>query len=238
MKILIFFFLETVAILGYSGCTAIGFGVGAIIDSQKPDYDTIPGWYATSVWRGEDIRLTKKTGEELKGEYLGLETLADSQYALVYNKFRDKYEKEISLPALGDSISIVSLKPAKEYKGKFLGFDDQYIWLRTGIWGSTQPIDMNKIDGITDRNGNPIEVGRLISLSSAGKIPALSTVALKTNSETLNIPTPAVDRIEIPVDKNAKWVGLGTRVIIDLAIIVFFSGQLHDLGSGGWSWSK
>jgi hypothetical protein len=210
--------LGTVAIFGYSGCTAIGFGVGAIIDSQKPDYDTIPGWYATSVWRGEDIRLTKKTGEELKGKYLGLETLADSQYAPMYNECRDKYKKEISLPALGDSISIVSLKPAKEYKGRFLGFDDQYIWLRTGVWGSTQPIDMRRIDGITDRNGNPIEVGRLISLSSAGKIPALSTVALKTNSETLHIPTPEVDQMVVPADKNAKWNGLGVGVAIDITI--------------------
>jgi hypothetical protein len=218
MKILILLLIGAEVVFGYSGCTAIGFGVGAIIDSQKADYDTIPGWYSTSIWRGEDIRVTKKTGEELNGKYLGLETLADSQYAPLYNECRDKYKKEFSLPALGDSVSIVSLKPAKEYKGKFLGFDDQYIWLRTGIRGSTQPIDMKRIDGITDRNGNPIEVGRLISLSSAGKIPALSTVVLKTSSDTLHISTPDVDRIVVPADKNAKWNGLGVGLAIDLSI--------------------
>jgi hypothetical protein len=238
MKILILLLIGTVAIFEYSGCTAIGFGVGAIIDSQKPDYDTIPGWYATSVWRGEDIRLTKKTGEELNGKYLGLEALGDSQYAPVYNECRDKYKKEISLPALGDSISVVSLKPVKEYKGKFLGFDDQYIWLRTGIWGSTQPIDMKKIDGITDRNGNPIEVSRLISLSSAGMIPAVSTVVLETNSNTLHIPTLAIDRIEVPVDKNARWEGLALGAVIDVAISAAFIAAIVSPWDWGPVWYK
>ncbi len=92
-------------IFGYSGCTAIGYGIGAAIDSHKQDYDTIPGWRAASIKRGRDITLTKKNGEELKGEYLGLDTVAVSQYAQWYNESHEKYEKNVQLPALGDSIS-------------------------------------------------------------------------------------------------------------------------------------
>jgi hypothetical protein len=227
------------AIFGYSGCTAIGFCIGAAIDSDKPDYDTIPGWRAASIERGKDITLTKKTREELKGKYLGLEGLADSQYARLYNECRERYKKVISLPALGDSISIVTLTPAKEYKAEFLRFDNQYIWVRTiDMWRATKRIHMGEIDSITDRNGNLIEVGRLVSLSSGGEIPALSAVALKTNSDTLHIPTPAVDRIEVPADKNAKWVGLVTGVLIDAAIIALLGSRFRGLDLEGWRWAK
>jgi hypothetical protein len=219
MKILILLLIGAEVVFGYSGCTAIGFGVGAIIDSQKADYDTIPGWYSTSIWRGEDIRVTKKTGEELNGKYLGLETLADSQYAPLYNECRDKYKKEISLPALGDSISIVTRESGKEYKGEFLGFDAQYIWVNTRMWRpNRQQVDMGKVDRITDQNNNLIDVKGLRDLSSEGEIPALSTVALKTNSETLHIPTAEVDQMVAPADKNAKWNGLAVGVAIDITI--------------------
>ena len=231
--------LGTMAILGYSGCTAIGFCGGAIIDSQKSDYDTIPGSHVASVKSGKDIRLTKKTGEDLKGKYLGLETLDYSLYARLYNECRERHKKEFSLPALGDSISIVTLTPAKEYKAEFLRFDNQYIWVRTiDMWKATKQIHMGEIDSITDRNGNLIEVRSLINLSSAGEIPGLSAVVLNTNSDTLRIPTSAVDRIEAPADKNAKWVGLAAGVLIDAAIIVLAVSSLRGLGSGGWSWAK
>jgi hypothetical protein len=220
--------LGTVAILGYSGCSVIGLCAGASIDNARPDYDTIPGSHVAIIERGKDIKLTMKTGEELKGEYLGVGRPADSQYARVYNEYRERYKKELLLPALGDSISTVTLESAKECKGEFLGFDNQYIWLRARMWPPNRVrIDMSVLKRITDRNGNLIEVGRLITLSSAGEIPALSGVALKANSDTLCIPNPEVDRIEVPVDKNAKWMGLGVGVVIDAVIIVAIADAMH-----------
>ncbi len=41
---------------------------------------------------------------------------------------------------------------------------------------TNEKIDMNKLERITDKNGNLIEVGKLKNLSSEGKIPALSAV--------------------------------------------------------------
>jgi hypothetical protein len=225
--------LGTVAIFGYSGCSVIGLCVGASIDNRRPDYDTIPGSHVASVKPGKDIRLTKKTGEQLEGKYLGLGTLADSQYAPLYNECRERYKKEFLLPALGDSISTVTRESGKEYKGEFLGFDNQYIWLRARRWWpNAVRIDMSALDRITDRNGNLIEVGRLISLSSAGEIPALSAVALKADSDTLHIPTLAIDRIEVPVDKNARWEGLALGAVIDVAISAAFIAAIVS----PWDW--
>jgi hypothetical protein len=230
--------LGVVAIFGYSGCTAVGFVVGASIDARTSDYDTIAGSNAASVEWGKEITLTKKTGEELRGEFLGVGMLADSQYARLYNECREKHKKEFSLPALGDTVSIVTLKPPKEYKAQFLGFDNQYIWVRMRQWWpNRQQIDMGKIDRITDRNGNLIEAGRLINLSSAGEIPALSTLALKTSSDTLHVPTPMVGRIVVLADKNAKWTGLVLGALIDVAIIVA-TARPGAYGLPGWSWPK
>ena len=197
------------AIFGYSGCTAIGYGIGAAIDSSKPDsYDTIPGWRAESIERGKHITLTKRNGEELKGEYLGLDTVAASQYAQWYDESREKYDKDFLLPALGDSITYTFLDRAKEYKGEFLGFDNQYICVRLmGIRGIVNgKIDMNNLERITDKNGNLIDVGKLKNLSSEGKIPALSAVrvTVKTDSDTLHVPMAAVARIAVPSEAGVR----------------------------------
>jgi hypothetical protein len=212
------------AIFGYGGCTAIGYSIGAGVDNNTPDYHTIPGCGAGSIERGKDITLTKKNGEEVKGEYLGLDTVAVSHYARWYNESREKCRKDVLLPGLGDSISFTLPKHAKEYKGEFLGFDNQYILVRLMEIREmvNEKIDMNKLERITDRNGHLIEVGKLKNLSSEGKIPALSavTVTVKTDSDTLHVPAAAVDRIEIPNDKYAKWVGLGVGAVIDVAILV------------------
>jgi hypothetical protein len=177
------------------------------------------------------MTLTKKTGEELKGEYLGVETLADSQYAPLYNECRERYKKEISLPALGDSISTVTLEFAKEHKGEFSGFENQYMWFRVmGISGiRKEKIDMTKLEKITDGSGNLIEVEKLINLSLGGKIPALYTeVTLRTDSDTTRIPTASVSRIAIPHAKGARWMGLALGACIDAVIIAAVAS--------GWEW--
>jgi hypothetical protein len=220
----------TVAIFGYSGCTAIGFGIGAAIDSHRPDYDTIPGWSAASIERGKDIKLTMKTGQELKGEYLGLGRPADSQYARVYNEYRENHKKEFSLPALGDSISIVTLEPAKQCKVEFSGFENQYMWIRVmAISGIERgKIDMNKLEKITDRSGNLIEVQKLIDLSLGGKIPAPYTeVTLRTDSDTTRIPIASVSRIEIPNSKTARWYGLALGACIDIIVGIDIWYEMH-----------
>jgi hypothetical protein len=269
------------AIFGYSGCSAIGFGIGGAIDSHKPDYDTIPGWRAASIQWGKHIALTEKNGEEVKGEYLGLDTVAVSEYAQWYNQSREKYNKDVLLPMLGDTISFTFLKPPTEYEGEFLGFDNQYILVKlTEIkrmvneridmgdleWitdkngnvievrklkslssqGKTptvssvmmnEQIDMNNLETITDKNGNVIEVRKLESLSLEGKIPSASTVKVRTGGDTIRVPTATVSHIEIPSDKNAKWVGLGIGSVVDMAIVVAVVISMSNTSSllgGNW----
>jgi hypothetical protein len=223
MKILILLLFGTVAIFGYSGCTAIGYSIGEGIDSQRPDYDTIPGSHVASIEQGKDIKLTMETGEELKGEYLGVDMVAASQYAESYNEVRERYQKDIRLPALGDSISFITQNFGREYKGEFSGFENQYMWIMVmGISGILrEKIDMSKLEKITVAGGNLIEVQKLINLSLGGKIPGLYTeVTLRTDSDTSRIPTANVSRIEIPNRKNGRWVGLGIGALIDAAIII------------------
>jgi hypothetical protein len=204
-----------------SGCTAIGFGIGAIIDSNKSDYDTIPVWHAASIERGKDITIVKKSGEVVKGKYIGLDTVATSQYAQSYDEIREKYQKDIALPVVGDSISFSVLKPANEYRGEFLGFDYPYLWVRlTGIRGIvSQKIDMTNLGRITDKNGNLIETGKIKNLFSEWKLPTESRVTVKTDADITHIPTAMVARIEIPNAKDATLRGLVLGALCDVGFI-------------------
>jgi hypothetical protein len=228
----------TAAVFGYTGCSVVFYTIGAHGDSSKPDFDTIPSWNAANIERGKDIKLATISGEELKGEYLGLDMVAASQYAKSYNEVQERYQKDIPLPALGDSISFIILNSEEEHRAEFSGFENQYMWVRvmaiSGIM--REKIDMNKLEEIRDRSGNLIDVQKLINLSSGGKIPALYTeVTLRTDSDTTRIPTASVSRIEIPNSKSARWIGLALGACIDAAIIAAVATPNLLWGSSSWS---
>jgi hypothetical protein len=83
--VFIIFFLF---ILQFTGCTAIGFGLGVISDSKKPDEKVIYLNELTKVKKGTPIRIIQKDKEEIQGILSGYAFRDEKEYMEVYNESR------------------------------------------------------------------------------------------------------------------------------------------------------
>ena len=57
--------------LAATGCTLIGFGIGAVVDASKKPV-VVPGKQAAAIEKGASVRIELKDGRHIKGKYLGL----------------------------------------------------------------------------------------------------------------------------------------------------------------------
>jgi hypothetical protein len=86
LKQLIFATFLGLSLLPFTGCmTAIGFGVGALSDSDKPKKLEIPLEQVFTISKNSKIQLLLKSGQELQGTFLTttVQTVGDEQVASI-----------------------------------------------------------------------------------------------------------------------------------------------------------
>jgi hypothetical protein len=213
-----------------------GLGIGAGIDSHKPDSLYLPGWKAEAIWPGTPVKLLLSDGSWVEGKYLRLEQVTQADYAKRYADFRQQKQETAFLPALGDTITIMR-KTGLYTEGEFLGFDHQplapmlrqrkvseietpgvQILVKHMGANTTGMVFLMHVDRITDARGNTIEGEVLRGFQSEGQIPIMSAIALRDLTGTTLIPVDQVHEIRAPNRKRAKWWGLGIGAVIDATV--------------------
>jgi len=63
--------LLSVVGLALTGCTLLGFGIGAVADASKKPV-VVPGELVAAIEKGASVRIELKDGRRIKGKYLGL----------------------------------------------------------------------------------------------------------------------------------------------------------------------
>ncbi len=63
--------LSSVSGLALTGCTLIGFGIGAAADASKKPV-VVPGTLVAAIEKGASVRVVLMDGRRIKGKYLGL----------------------------------------------------------------------------------------------------------------------------------------------------------------------
>jgi hypothetical protein len=226
-----------------NGCgSLIGLGVGAIIDSNKPDSLYISGWKAEKVKIGKNVGITLNDGKQLIGKYKGLELIPSEEYAQRYNETREKSLPDVILPPLGDTIGITQ-KSGMFIEREFLGFDYRYqptetkgekesspftpVLVTVKVKESTvaQNLSSTKLIKFSDSRGNVLVGEVLERLSSKGQIPFLSAISLENSEVQMLIPREKVLKIERENGKYAKWIGLGIGAAMDITFIVLMASS-------------
>jgi hypothetical protein len=216
--------------------TMTGLGIGAGIDSHKPDSIYLPGWKAEAIWPGTPVKLLLSDGSWVDGKYLRIEQVPQTDYAKRYADFRQQKQETAFLPALGDTITIL-MKTGLYTEGEFLGFDHQPLapMLRQrkvseieapGVQILVKHMGTNKsgvvflmhVEEIADSHGKTIEGEILRRFQSEGQVPVISAIALQDLKGTTLIPMDQVYEIRAPNRKRAKWWGLGIGVVIDATV--------------------
>jgi hypothetical protein len=249
-------FLVLAAIVVMNSCSLIGLGIGAAIDSSKPDQVLIPGWVIQKVKPGTQIRVFLNSGDIVSGKFLKVERVQEEEYAERYANSRRQKQEEFLLPALGDDIAI-TLKSGVYSEREFLGFDYYYapqrmeaekesvptvpISILVGVKGDTLRgrVPLILVKEILDSYQNVMEVKALEKLASQGQIPFLSAIAIQELDTKRLIALDMVYHIEYKNKKHAKWVGLGIGAAIDVTLIIIAAALASSdwgLGGGEASW--
>lgn len=146
--------------------------------------------------KGDIVTIIQKDGTQLTGEYEGMVNLPFTEYSTAYNsQVLQDYDGRI-LPAIGQRIEVTtSLTDTKSWKGQFLGFDDQNLWLKED--GNPEPSKfyISSLTSFSSRDGKVFRSMMFRDIFLSGDVPLMSVFEVKTDSGTLQVPYSSVGKI-------------------------------------------
>ncbi|HXB57083.1 MAG TPA: hypothetical protein VN461_20130 [Vicinamibacteria bacterium] len=200
------------AAVATSGCTAIGFGIGAAIDNSHKTPNTMEAWQIRRIEKGTWVKVSLRDGSEVEGSFNGL-SFDGNEYAQRYEE-RQKQTEGVVLPSLGETITVSSPK-GKTTVGRFDGFEFASIGFRPE--GNSPPLDVpfEKVSAVSFAGREPLSGAQLQALRGQGALPLRSRMAVRD----ARIPVERVSQIAVPHHGHAKTIGALIGLGVDVAII-------------------
>ncbi|MBX2989739.1 MAG: hypothetical protein KF749_01080 [Bacteroidetes bacterium] len=220
-----------------SGCSLIGFGIGAAIDGGKPDKETVLPESSPGLAVGQPVRITRVDSTSVEGMYEGVTNLDSVKYAERYGGFTATAGGESAFPKLGETLDLytVSGKLGGEYRFRGFGFGTLQVAVITDDGNSLAQLTFSQLVRVTDRQGDEFDLSRFARLSDEGRLPRNVALALTTGIGGMQVPFDDVARIEVNNSKNAKWIGGGIGLALDIAYLVAASIAFDRWGRDeGW----
>lgn len=209
------------AIVAASGCTAIGFRIGAAIDNSHKNPDTMEGWHVLRIEKGTWVKVFLRDGSEVEGSFYGL-SFDGNEYAQRYEE-RQKQADGVVLPSLGDTVTVSSPK-GRTTVGRFDGFEFASLAFRPE--GNSPPLDVpfEKVSAVSFAGRDPLSGAQLQALRGQGALPLRSRMAVRD----AQIPVEQVSQMAVPHHSHGKAIGALIGLGVDVAIIkaVLGSGKL------------
>ncbi len=204
------------------GCSLIGYGIGSSSDSSKPDEYTFPPDAVYSLERGADVIVTLRDSTNIRGTFVGIDTMPIVQYTNIYSRFMSDEGMQNKLPTLGDTLLLYSraMGGARTRRVQFLGFESGLLCVQGQGPRSMSRLWIKYIDSLTFGGGTTITGRELSDWMGVGKIPYFSSLVLSREEDQMKIPLQTIELLHQPTSKNAKWIGLGVGAAIDIAIII------------------
>jgi len=224
-----------------NGCTVIGFGVGAFIDSRAKQISLDPHNDLDSLDLGKHVSVYFNDGESIKGEYKGIAIIDDDAYPNRYAEIRKQSPENLNLPTIGDTLSIY-LKPAKDkvnMERVFLGFDfsqdpknlKTFLNYRYTRSPARDRIDLDLIHTIIDRNECEINVAEVDSFIQRGGLNDATAIALKVKGKEQKIALNDIEAITLKPDGKMTKIFGAMGVVTDLVIYFLLKPSSENTAS-------
>lgn len=203
-----------------TGCSLIGLGIGAAVDSQNKDRE-IPGWELTEVEPGAPISLLLVDGSRISGRLGGVELIPPSDYASRYAEARRALGSQTPLPALGPGARLLGVQGGSG-SGQLLGFTTRGVVFH--LEGRADPIHYpyEKVAELSDAEGVAIDGTALRSLVGAGRLPLSAQLILDVGGQSQRIPLDRVTQATVRAKHkgHAKLVGFLIGAAVDVVVVV------------------
>jgi hypothetical protein len=226
---------------GLSGCSVIGFTVGAIQDSNDAvtKVDTV---LQKGIGPFENkISLVTSSGDTCRGELLEVTRAATDDYRDWYTRWKTSQQGGRFAPSLGDTVSLILKADAHEVaKGVLLGFTEQAVIIHTSSLYSARDLEtpFAEIDTAIDASGNRTAGTDLQRDANSRTLPIMTALVVALNGRDSSFAVQNVKGVQITYTKRTstgKITGLVVGLLVDAIIVgavVFISSGGVDFGSG------
>jgi hypothetical protein len=213
------------AALGASGCTLVGLGIGATVDSKSKTLQPGPVWQVTTLAPGTSVALDLADGRRLQGEIGGTRFREPEVYAPVYDAARLALAGSVDLPELGPGV-LSGVAAGPEQQVVWMGVDLTGIVVRNG--GSQTTVAFERVAALRDAHGRVVSGPMLQRLVQARQLPLLSEIVLRGVKEP--VPVDRVAQIEAPSSKktHGKLIGVLVGLAVDAILAAGYIDQRLD----------
>lgn len=202
-----------------NGCSLIGHHYGSKIDARG-----IPVWQVETVKIHSKVRVKKKNGEEFAGEYMELRQFFDSEYAQRYQQSKKQIRKNIYLPDLGETITIVD-KLSGDMKLRFLGFGwrgpgREYLIVEGQENNDQEIVSLRWATSIIGEQGDVLDVNALRALFSGDGVASSAVIVIHQKSKVIQIPLNEIAEIQWYPTRAYTIVGTALGFLVDAGVAV------------------
>ncbi|MFH1700359.1 MAG: hypothetical protein ABIE07_07195 [Candidatus Zixiibacteriota bacterium] len=237
--------------IALNGCSLIGLGVGAAIDSHAQPTKMIHPWAVNTINPGDSVTAHLIDGRRLSGTYQGIRPSDENKYQEKYDNFVGQLKDSCRMPVFNENVSI-TLKSGANIEEKFLGFDilisalnprdttriishnpDLYCYaVGKNQEESPQKYFLYDIKNYNGEESASINRSCIWKMAVAGKLPLRSSIFVRDSIGIMNAGIDEISTLEICNKRNAKWWGLGLGLAVDATIIILMAATMGSISGG------
>jgi hypothetical protein len=221
-----------------SGCSLIGFGIGAVTDSANRWTPGALPSAVDSLSPGEELRVRTRDSVISEGTFLGKGLGPDNHYSQRFEAWRaSRAEGNDSIPHFGVSIEIVAqgLKRELLFRGTFAGFDPGVIRIESPRGDGIKGVKLEFVNEVRDSLAERLAGKEVLTRIVSSGVPCASDLVAPSifiaGSPKSSIPLDEITKLEVAVSGNAKWVGLGIGAGVDIIVgaiaVAAFTTSFH-----------
>ena len=220
-------------IFGLCGCSALGFGIGALIDGGKPDKEILQAGATMNLKPGDEIRIFLLDSTVVQGAYKESVPLDSATYAGRYGRFLQGVRADdLTFPALGDTLFSHTNADRLPSRYVFRGFRSGSVKLYSVDESRTISIPLAQLTTLKNHDGKMLPLGMLERMNRAGQLPSDVSLVVQGELGTSHLPMNDIEHIEKANSKHALLIGLGVGLAVDVAVVIVVVSVLDSFGGG------
>ena len=204
-----------------NGCTLVGFGVGAAVDTDRTKLRPTQAWRIATLPSGTPVVLQLADGRRVEGEIEGTRFREPAEYRPIYEAAR---ASGIPLPELGPCTLRDLVGP--DHAVELLGLDPQGVVIRAE--GGQTRIPFDRLGGLRDARGVGISGPALKRLAERSGVPLVSMVLVRGIGEPM--PIERIERVEAPLPRqhDGKLFGTLAGLLVDGLTVAFLYSYMEQ----------
>jgi hypothetical protein len=219
--------IATIVLLLQCGCSLIGLGIGASIDSGNKKQIPAEGWQIADIPEGTNVTVVLNDGSSVIGKLCGVDFAGAASFQDDYIRAREKDTVAAVLPALGDSL-VLRGRWGTQIEGKFIGVDRSRDKNKWEYWFKISQEDreeprlcrLSDVHDIRKSDGSSLaglDFGRILDETIRSSISTVSVCGDPGGSKL--IQATDINRVTFAKKGKAAQTGFLIGLAVDATII-------------------